>query len=281
MPLTIARETDDMVIFRHRPVSAGFRQRYLLAADVHLDNARCNRKMFFRHMDEALECGAPVFFIGDLLDGQQGRDDPRRDADDTDDKYKKTEYVDTLVDETESDLLKYKSIIAYMGLGNHGDAIITHYGSNPIRRLAKRLDAEYFGYAGFARFMFAGRHGHRMSRLLYMHHGAGGGGEVTRGVIKTNRRSVYQPDPDIIATGHIHESWLMPIARIRVSATNEIYQDICFHVQLPTYKREWGGPRGFHMKREAPPKVMGAWWMDFVYDSTQRDNLRVDFIMAQ
>jgi hypothetical protein len=267
--------------FRHHDVGAGFEQSYLLCSDVHLDAPECNRQLFFRHLEQAKDRDAPVLVFGDLLDGVHGRDDPRRSKDGTQEKYNKDEYVDALVDETESDLDRWRDNIAMLSLGNHGDAIVTHYGSNPIRRLCKRFGAEYFGYAGFIRFRFSGRTGNRRSRLLYFHHGAGGGGPVTRGVINTNRRQVYQPEPDIIVAGHIHDAWLMPIARVRMSASDVPYQDLCWHVQLPSYKDEWGGGRAFHMRKEGVPKPVGAWWLTFVYDAYQRDNIRIDLVLAQ
>ena len=89
------------------------------------------------------------------------------------------------------------------------------------------------------------------------------------------------PDPDIIVSGHIHEQWLVPIERVRVSQSDEMYQDKMYHVQLPTYKDEWGAGRGFHMRKEGAPKPMGAWWMTFKYDSYSRDNIRVSFEMAE
>ena len=52
-------------------------------------------------------------------------------------------------------------------------------------------------------------------------HGSGGTAPVTRGVIKTNRRSVVFPDADIFLSGHIHERWAMEIPRIRLTEQGE------------------------------------------------------------
>ena len=45
----------------------------------------------------------------------------------------------------------------------------------------------------------------------------GGSAVVTKGVIDTNRRSVMLANADIVATGHIHESWEMPLMRKHLS----------------------------------------------------------------
>lgn len=281
MTLTIKRTNSLVLTCKHQPVTAGWHQTYYLGADLHLDSPQCDRKMLFRHLDEAIERDARILLFGDTNDVMQGREDKRRAKGELKEKLTRDDYFDAVVDETEEDLEKYRDLIVLMSIGNHEDEALMKYGTNVCRRVAKRLEAEYFGYAGFVRFKFSGAVGHRTSRLLYFHHGGGGGGEVTRGIIKTNRRQVYLPDPDIIVSGHIHDAWLMPIARVRLSASDEMYRDKLYHVQMPSYKDEWGGDRGFTMRREAPPKPLGAWWMTFKYDSAMRDNIRIIFEMAE
>jgi len=231
-------------------------------------------------LKQAKEREARVLLLGDTLDAMQGRNDPRASKDDLLPELSTDEYMDAIVDDAANQLGPWADIIDLISLGNHEDAARKHYGTNLAKRLAKQLGAEYFGWAGFIRFRFSGEKGPRTSRLLYFHHGAGGGGEVTRGVIKTARRQVYQPDADIIATGHIHEQWLMVIPRVRVSDGDILYNDSCYHVQLPTYKNEWHAGAGWAMGKEMPPKPAGAWWMKFSYDGSMQDNIAVNFEMA-
>ncbi len=281
MTLTVERTSDEVLTFRHKPVKAGWSQWYLLAADVHFDNPLCDRKLFFRHLDQAKERDARVFLFGDTLDAMQSKSDRRASKDELAPEYSKDNYLDLLVDDTAEKLKAYADLFEIISLGNHEDAVLQHHGSNLARRLALGLNAQYFGYAGFVRFRFAGAKGHRTSRLLYFHHGAGGGGPVTRGSIQTSRRAVYLPDADIVVSGHIHEEWLMPITRIRVSDSDKVRKDRQYHVQLPTYKDEYDlTGNDWSMRTEKPPKPLGAWWMRFSYDSWAADNIIVHFEMA-
>ena len=273
------REDSEVLVVRHDKVKAGWEQYYLLASDVHYDSPTCDHKLFHRHLKQARKRNAGVFLIGDTFDAMQGRGDPRSSKGELSEEYNDDEYLDVLVDRLE-DTLKDNDVKS-VSLGNHEDAVLKHYGSNLARRLAKRLDAAYFGYAGYVRFVFNG--GKNTNRLLYFHHGGGGGGPVTKGTLNATRRAVYQPDVDIIASGHIHEQWLMKIPRIRVSERNIVYRDNLYCVQLPTYKQEWGIQQGggWPMKQEMPPKPIGAWWLGFKYDDNAPGRVAVSFEMAE
>jgi len=276
------RRINDLVLeLKYKPVKKGWEQWHLLCADVHLDHPTCERKLLTRHLNEAQDRNAPVFFFGDTFNATGGKFDKRRNRDDIQDEHNVNDWTDALVEDGAAFLKKWKDSIVLISLGNHEEKVLDDYGTNIARRLASQLDAEYFDYAGYVRFRMSGKMSHRANRLLYFHHGAGGGGEVTRGVIKTNRRQVYQPDPDIIVSGHIHEEWLVPVPRMRVSATDVVHEDKLYHVQLPTYMREWTGKRGFHMRREAPPKPIGAWWLILRYNGAMYDNIEVNFQLAQ
>ena len=103
---------------------------------------------------------------------------------------------------------------------------------------------------------------------------------MTRGVIKTGRRSEVYPDADIILSGHIHESWTMRRARMRLSEQNRIYYDEVLHIQHPSYKGRLIG-RGrensvpdlcgdWEREREFAPQPAGAVWLRFSYPSKER-----------
>lgn len=119
------------------------------------------------------------------------------------------------------------------------------------------------GYSGWIMFRFSGPDRVRTKKLWYIH-GYGGGGAVTRGVLEASRRATYLPDADIIVSGHIHESWLMAIPRVRLREDGFLYQDEQSHICLPTYKEEYGeGQGGFHIEKGRPPKPLGAVWLTF------------------
>jgi hypothetical protein len=232
-------------------------------------------------LNQAKDKKAKVMLFGDTLDAMQGKKDPRGSKDETAEEYNQDDYLDLLVERTAKALSPWSDNIALISLGNHEDAVLQHYGSNLARRLSHKLNATYFGYAGYVRFRFSGKGGRRTSRLLYFHHGGGGGGPVTKGTLKPSRRAVYQPDADIVVAGHIHEQWLFPITRTRVSDLDKLYFDTQYHVQLPTYKREWTlQGNGWPMRKEMGPKPIGAWWLEFYYNDRHIGNIGTRLVMA-
>jgi hypothetical protein len=113
--------------------------------------------------------------------------------------------------------------------------------------------------------------GRNASYKLWYFHGSGGGGPVTRGVIQTNRQAVYVADADFVFTGHTHDSWLMPIERIRLSQNDTIEQFRQTHIKGAGYKEEFrDGYGGWHVERGGPPKPVGAWWMRFHYPNGKK-----------
>jgi len=141
-----------------------------------------------------------------------------------------------------------------------------HHEIDLLDLICRRLDVRHMGYSGFVQFRSEWHTGgKRSTRTLYYHHGAGGGGPVTKGVIKTNRRAVSYPDADFIVSGHIHESWMLEIPRIRITTGGKVRQDTQTHLQLATYKQEHSLSGGWHIEREAPPKPLGGMWLDFAH----------------
>lgn len=102
------------------------------------------------------------------------------------------------------------------------------------------------------------------SRILHYFHGTGGGGPVTRGVIQTNRLAVFNPDADIVLTGHTHDEWILPITRQRISDQGVPYHDEQIHVRTPGYKDSWSdGYGGWEVEKMLGPKPKGAAWLTF------------------
>jgi len=108
--------------------------------------------------------------------------------------------------------------------------------------------------------------------VMYMHHGYGGGGPVTRGTIQTSRMAVYLPDADIIWTGHTHDEWIMPIQRARLSPHGRPYLDRTMHVRSPGYKDEFSEQNGWAVERGMPPKPKGALWLRFYMENIRNHN---------
>lgn len=280
----VVRSPDWRVIEHARNVHAirfdhireGWSQDVLLQSDEHWDNPHCNRALYKKHLDEAAEIGAPIVKYGDFFCAMQGKFDKRASKDDIRPEHQKGNYLDALV-ETAADYHKpYAHLMAVVGPGNHETSILKRCETNLTERFvqAVKMRAPHSqvcmgGFSGWVRFQFTMRGTHQQSIRLWYHHGYGGGGPVTRGVIRTNRTAAYV-DADIQASGHTHDSWIMTFPRLRLNVRNTVEHSEQIHISTPGYKDEYAdGYGGWHIERGAPPKPTGAAWLRFSYESEQ------------
>lgn len=281
MAYSVERTNQDVLTIRHENVLSGWSQRYLLLADVHWDNPLCRRDILDRLLKQAREYNAGIFVFGDWFCGMQGRWDPRANKEMLRPEHRKGNYLDALVDTATEYLEPYADLIVMMSDGNHETSIRKHLETDLLARLCKNLNTQHGGYSGFLRFLFQGTEGRRTRRNGYWNHGTGGGGPVTKGVIQTNRRSVYLPDVHYVFTGHIHEEWNMTIPRVRLSHSGEVYQDEQVHVQLPTLKDEFTMSGGWHVERGAPPKPLGGAWLEYRYSNHMLGRIESEVMRAK
>jgi hypothetical protein len=263
-------------------------QWFLFGSDAHLDNPHCLQDLKRYHLKQAVERGAGIFELGDTLDAMQGKNDRRGSKADVIPELQVDNYWDALVDYGAEFFMPYKENLAFFGYGNHETSARKHSETDPLNSMVRDLrkggsPAILGGYRGWFRFMFEREDGHggRQSKRGYFNHGSGGGGPVTKGVIKTNRRTVYLPEADFVFSAHIHEQWVMKQQRVRLLDSGKEISETQYHVQLPTYKEEFVNVKdGFHVEREAPPKPLGAWWLRF-YVSPLTDRIEGQLIMAE
>jgi hypothetical protein len=246
----------------------------LLTADRHIDNQHTDLKLQKYHLDQAKEREAFVLDFGDLFDAMQGKEDRRSDKGDLRPENKTGSYLNSLVEFAHDFLEPYKENLAIISEGNHETAVTDRHEYSLLDGLIYALHVSGSsvvrgGYRGYIRFRFeheAG--GSRMTRIGYYHHGSGGGGPVTKGVIQANRKSSYLSNADYVFTGHIHEQWVFPVVRSKLLNSGEEITETQYHVQIPTYKEEFTMiPGGFHHKTGKPPKPIGAWWVRFYYSN--------------
>jgi hypothetical protein len=167
--------------------------------------------------------------------------------------------------------------------GNHETAIKRRHETDMNERLVEAAKARntachaYAGsYANWVRFLVRNKERRQIignSIVMYMHHGYGGGGPVTRGTIQTSRMAVYLPDADIIWTGHTHDEWIMPIQRARLSLHGRPYLDRVLHVRSPGYKDEFSEQNGWAVEKGMPPKPKGALWLRFWMECARRNGV--------
>jgi hypothetical protein len=160
--------------------------------------------------------------------------------------------------------------------GNHETAVKRRHETDMNERLVEaakarnpQCQAHAGSYANWVRFLVRQKDRRQVvgnSIVMYMHHGYGGGGPVTRGTIQTARMAVYLPDADIIWTGHTHDEWIMPIQRARLSLHGRPYLDRVMHVRSPGYKDEFSEQNGWAVEKGMPPKPKGALWLRFYMD---------------
>lgn len=278
---TVERTNGDVLTLRHHHVASGWEQRYLLMADVHFDSPFCDRRLLTKHLDQARDQDAGIMVFGDWFDAMGGRNDRRATKSGLRKQDSEDNYFDRLVYRSAEYLEPYAPWIALITPGNHCKAVLQHNETDLMERLCRELGVPCMGYSGFIRFMFAAGNnsGKRGSRTLYWHHGAGGGGPVTKGVIATNRRAA-SVEADIFVQGHIHEAWVVENVMATLSDSGQVRYRPQYHVCLPTYKDEYKMAGGYHVEKGRPPKPLGAWWLVWRYDGSQPGKVGCTFERA-
>lgn len=272
---TTVFEPDNTLIVTFEGVSSGWEQWFLVTSDRHWDSVHTDRAMQRRHLDQALERNALVIDIGDLFDAMQGRDDRRSSKSAIRPEHVRSDYFDALVDTATTFFEPYASNILMLGTGNHETSVLRHHEINLTWALARRLNHRtsssiHLGrYAGYIKLQFSAPaiRKYYPSLMAYYHHGSGGNSPVTRGVIQTNRRAAALVDPDVIFSGHTHQTWLVPIPRERVTTQGRVYTSNQWHVQVPSYKQA-SRTEGWEVERGMSPTMKGAVWWRLVF----RDN---------
>jgi len=262
----------DSLVVTFDGVGAGWEQWILVTSDRHWDSKHSDRAMQKRHLDEAVERDALVMDLGDLFDGMQGRNDRRGDKSSLRPEHQTADYFTSLVDTATEWFAPYAENIIMLGTGNHESAIVRHNEINLTWHLARQLNAMHGGdihqgrYSGYVKCQFRapGPRTYRPSILAYYHHGSGGASPVTKGVIGTNRRAVFLPDPHVVLTGHSHQTWQVPITRERVNDGGAVFMDTQMHISVPSYKME---PRreGYAAEKGYAPTEKGAIWWRLYY----------------
>lgn len=251
------------------PEKNGWIGSVLLRSDVHHDNSHTDWDMEKKHLELAKEKNAPIIDGGDLFCAMQGKWDKRADTSACRDEHRNGNYLDSLVS-TASDFYEpYVDNFALLCPGNHETAIIKRHETCLTTRLTERMQSlskhkrvAMGAYSGFVRIKVKVRNT-SYNLVIARHHGYGGGGPVTRGVIQTNRQAVYQPDADIVWSGHTHDSWQVPISRVRLRPNGDVMLDRQVHVKTAGYKDEYSPHEGWHIERGGPPKPKGAAWLEF------------------
>lgn len=267
-----------------------FRQSFLLTADRHWDNTQSDWGLQLKHLKQAKERKAGVIDVGDFFCAMQGKYDKRSSKSTLRPEHQRTDYLDALSDTASVFFDDFVEDFIVIAEGNHETAIKNKHEVSLINNLVRKMKERHRkavvyngGYSGWVIFKFVNtKTGQIDYRKLWYIHGYGGGGPVTKGIIQTNRKAVYLPDADFVVTGHIHEEWQFPVPRIRVSNEGLIEHDEQLHIQIPTYKDEYGsGYGGWHVETGKPPKPIGAIWLNFYREDKSEKKINVDATRAK
>lgn len=284
MTHTIEQTSAAVLTVRFTDISAGWDQWIMLSSDNHHDSPLCDRVLEARHLEKAKDRHALIFLFGDVLDAMQGHFDPRRNMDEVRPEDAKIDYYDQIVNHAVESYAPYASQIAMISKGNHETSVLKHTNHDLTSALVHGLNrtggsVAVGGYGGWVKFRFDVHKTKRSCLNLKYFHGAGGGGPVTRGVIQSNRQSVYLPDADVVVNGHTHDSWVVPIARERLSDRGVIRRDLVWHVRTPGYKNEYAdGTKGYQVEKWAPPKPLGCCWLHLFCEDTSNGVIASEII---
>jgi len=265
--------------------TAGWEQWFLLVSDAHIDNAHADRKLFDKHMRQCRERHGKWLSNGDFLCLMQGKWDMRSDTSACRPEHQQGRYLDAVINTTADYVAPHADMALLFAPGNHETAVKKRHETDMNERLVEALrhrraaDCQAYAgsYANWVRFVVRCKERRQLaagSVVMYMHHGYGGGGPVTRGTIQTSRMAVYLPDADIIWTGHTHDEWIMPIQRARLSPHGRPYLDRVMHIRSPGYKDEFSEQNGWAVEKGMPPKPKGALWLRFYMENLRLNGNR-------
>lgn len=248
------------------------RRRILLLSDVHWDNAKCRLDLLKRTLDLAANEGAPVVIAGDFFCAMQGQWDKRKSKEALRPEHRDgVSYLDALVDTAAEWLKPYAANIAILAQGNHETSIKRHHEVDLLQRLSQELrrmgsQVECAPYWGFLVMLARMTKTQRDSKVLCWHHGWGGGGEASRGVVQWQQlRSQY--GADVYLTGHIHRRNSDENIQTTVTPRGLVEQSQQLFLRASCWKDEsrcgWGNERGM------ASRPIGGWWLelDKIYDA--------------
>lgn len=255
----------------------------LCMSDEHWDNAHCDLGLLKKHHEEAKAIGAPILKFGDTLCLMQGKWDKRADQNALREEHRGNHYLDKVIETASEWYAPYAENIVLISPGNHEQSISQRHQTDMTERLCERLRANGSHtrkgtYAGFILFDFRRGNIGACTKSLFYHHGYGGGGEITRGLID-NSRTRGQYNADIFYSGHIHrrnmdENVIIGVNKQngQLAITNQIF------LRGSTYKREEAGLSGWHVTKGRSARPVGGWWLDFKISRDASKNTCVDIV---
>jgi len=232
----------DSIIFEQEFIS-GDQFKYGLFSDAHIQPGEEN-KPFKKALDKCRAEGIRIHLNGDLADFITVKD-PRYNK--ATDKARMAAVINEQVEWVSDFLTPYADLIDVVGIGNHEDVLIKHYGIDPIRfilrdlnRIRKEKDMvpiHYGSYRGYVLYRYKYAKGNKCKTLrMLRHHGGGGSAPVTGGAIDI-ARIMSGFDADIYHLGHKHKSTIRHEPIIRINSAGNIEQFTRCGVMTPGFQK--------------------------------------------
>lgn len=290
IPYEVNRISQRSIMFKFKYDAENPEFHFLFQSDAHFDNPKCNRKLFFKHLEQAKERNALIFNFGDFFDAMQGKADKRGGKSDIRPEYLQGSYFNNLVNDAYTHLLHYKENLAFFSYGNHETSIVKYNEFDMLNSLhvLLRMQNERIQlapYTGWVILHFEHSSGGRVRQYkVWYNHGFGGGGVVTKGTIQNYRVQNMIEGANMVVMGHVHESYKLSNMYETLDSNNQVSLKECVHLRLPTYKEEYcESGMGWHIERGAPPKPLGAWWLKVcpMRENEQTNDIYVESIEAR
>lgn len=241
-------------------------------SDLHWDSAHCEREILKKHLDAAVTENAMIIMVGDVFDLMQGKWDPRRDQSVLRPEHRGNCYLDSVLDTAVEWFKPYAKHIALISPGNHETSVQARNDTNMTQRFADGLRphgfkgavGQYWGWIIFQSNLYNSV----ATRRIHYHHGYGGGGEVTRGLIDNNRTRGQYEGGDVYLSGHIHRRNVDENNPIRVSSNGNLEMAQQFFLRCASYKNEHTD--GWHVSKGRAGRPIGGWAIDLTFSRNKK-----------
>lgn len=251
-------------------------------SDVHFDNPKCNRELFFKHMDRALEIDAMITITGDFFCLMNGNYDPRRSKSAVLPEHNDDNYLDLVINDAAEKMTKYAQNIILISRGNHETSVSKRNETDVMERFVERLNllagskvqiGNYMGYYAL-NFFYTKGSSNRIINVAYSH--GHWGGIVTKGALSVMRYSAIFPDADIVFSGHTHDSFVMTQPRYVINhGATQVNIEKQWHVKTGTYKEEFAEGKGWASERIGVPKHLGGAFTTFKYNKNTNTTFEI------
>lgn len=264
--------------------------KFLLLSDIHFDHPKCRRDLLQDHIEQAINQGAKILINGDFFCLMQGKYDKRANKQDIRPEHIGPNYFDLVVNEAVEWWAKYADHLLFVGYGNHETSVIKRNEIDMTERFVSTLNYKTGanvlngGYAGWIVFSVnRGKSNTYRKFFMKYHHGHGGGGVVTKGVIQHQRMGAQVDGADVLWMGHVHELYHHINIKETISRAKPYHnkQRIQHDIRTSTYKDEFtDGSFGWHIERGAYGKPIGGYLMQLNYERDRSQGIETTNIEA-